>query len=160
MSDDPSAQLVINGWKIYTHPRFDDAFEAIAAQVEHDRERDPQNYKRRNPAKRLATIIKLVSEVIPTDPTRPEYRPGDTLGARNKHWFRVKFLQQYRLFFRYSSDKKTSIYVWVTDATTKRAYASKVGAYAVFRKMLANDSPPDDWGQLLKEAQKPAGRPR
>ena len=32
---------------------------------------------------------------------RPEYRQGGTLGDDRKHWFRAKFLQQYRLFFRY-----------------------------------------------------------
>ena len=32
---------------------------------------------------------------------RPEYRQGGTLGDDRKHWFRAKFFQQYRLFFRY-----------------------------------------------------------
>ena len=41
---------------------------------------------------------------------------------------------------------------WVNDETTKRAYESNEDAYRVFRKMLENGHPPDDWSQLLSEA--------
>lgn len=67
---------------------------------------------------------------------RPEYREGDTLGKEHKHWFRAKFLQQYRLFFRYSLADKTLVLVWVIDDQPKRTYDSRSDVYAVFRRML------------------------
>ena len=41
----------------------------------------------------------------------------------------------------------------VNDEGTKRAYESNDDAYRVFRKMLENSRPPDDWNELLAEAQ-------
>ncbi|MFC5484660.1 type II toxin-antitoxin system YhaV family toxin [Microvirga aerilata] len=70
------------------------------------------------------------------------FRQGSTRGTENKHWFSAKFLQQFRLFFRYSEDKKAIVLAWVNDDRTNRAYGSKPDAYAVFKKMLdAGDLP-------------------
>ena len=74
------------------------------------------------------------------------------LGDEHRHWFRAKFFQQYRLFFRFHAPSKIIVLAWVNDAATKRAYESGDDAYLVFQKMLANGHPPDDWGQLVQEA--------
>lgn len=39
------------------------------------------------------------------------------------------------------------------DTATKRAYESKRDAYNVFAKMLESGHPPNDWAELLQEAQ-------
>ncbi|NGZ29302.1 MAG: type II toxin-antitoxin system YhaV family toxin, partial [Magnetococcales bacterium] len=91
-------------------------------------------------------------EIIPQDPTRAEYRQGHTLGEHRKHWFRAKFFQQYRLFFRYHATAKVIVYAWVNDESTKRAYESDQDAYRVFGKMVANGCPPDHWEDLLAQA--------
>ena len=90
--------------------------------------------------------------MIPQDPTRPEYRQGGTLSERHKHWFRAKFFQQYRLFFRYRVPSKVIVFAWVNDEKTKRAFEGGNDAYRVFRKMVENGHPPDDWGALLAES--------
>lgn len=79
-------------------------------------------------------------------------RQGKTLGDNNKHWFRAKFFQQYRLFFRYHLEAKIIVYARVNDEENKRAFASKTDAYKVFAKMLKSGNPPDDWEALLKAA--------
>ena len=150
MSDNQS--LIINGWSIFAHPLFLDQCEELLTQVEILRQRNPQNYQKKNLTKRLTAIKKLVFEVIPQDPTRNEYRQGNTLGEDYKHWFRVKFFQQYRLFFRYHQTSKIIVFAWVNDENSKRAYHSRTDAYKVFRKMLDNENPPDDWDTLLEEA--------
>jgi len=68
------------------------------------------------------TLLKASSEAtciaranIPGDPTRPEFRQGAALGDEYKHWFRAKFFQQYRLFFRYHRESRILIYAWVDD---------------------------------------------
>jgi toxin YhaV len=144
---------VINGWTVFAHPLFLTQLEQLISQVEILKKKDPIGYTKKNASKRLAAINKLAFEVIPQDPMRIEYRQGATLGTDRKHWFRAKFFQQYRLFFRYHAQVKMIVYVWVNDENTKRAYESSDDAYLVFRNMLESGRPPDDWEQLIKEAQ-------
>lgn len=147
-----SRPLVVNGWSILAHPLFIGQVEALIEEVERTRAKDPLGYARRNAPKRLAAIARLAFEVIPQDPARAEYRQGGTLGDARKHWLRAKFFQQYRLFFRYSAASRIIILAWVNDDRTLRAYDSPSDAYRVFRRMLDRGSPPDDWGQLMREA--------
>ena len=50
------------------------------------------------------------------------------------------------------------VYAWVNDEDSKRAFERSDDAYRVFRKMLESGHPPDDWDQLLAEAQKESQR--
>jgi toxin YhaV len=128
--------LVINGWNIFAHPLFLEQFEELLTQVENLRQKYPEDYKKKNATKRLAAIVKLAFDVIPQDPILSDYRQGNTLGDDYKHWFRAKFFQQYRLFFRYHQESKIIVFAWVNDENSKRAYDSKTDAYRVFKKML------------------------
>lgn len=152
MNTSSPAPLVIHGWTVFAHPLFLAQLEALAGQVEALKLEDPVGYGKKNASKRLAAITKLTFDIIPQDPTRPEYRQGNTLGDEHKHWFRAKFFQQYRLFFRYHAASKLIVFAWVNDENTKRAYESNDDAYRVFRKMLESGHPPGDWDQLLSEA--------
>lgn len=144
--------LAINGWNIFAHSLFLNQFEELLTQVQQLRQKHPKDYKKKNATKRLAAIAKLAFEVIPQAPTRGDYRQGTTLGNDYKHWFRAKFFQQYRLFFRYHQESKIIVFAWVNDEDSKRAYDSDSDAYRVFKKMLDSSHPPDDWNELLKEA--------
>jgi toxin YhaV len=139
--------LDINGWTIYAHPLFLDQLEAMIGAVETARKKDPKGYTKKRAAKLLAAVLKIAFEDIPSDPTRDVYRQGATLGAEYTHWFRAKFLQQFRLFFRYQQTQSAKIIVlaWVNDDSTLRAYESASDAYAVFRRMLKRGNPPDAW---------------
>jgi toxin YhaV len=142
----------VNGWALYAHPIFDGQLDALEKKVAADKRKDPLRYAQKNAAKRLAAIVYLAFEAVPQDPTRAEYRQGLTLGAAHTHWFRAKFFQQYRLFFRFHREARIIVYAWVNDETSKRAYDSKTDAYRVFKKMLDDGNPPDDWKALLKSA--------
>lgn len=144
--------LVINGWTIYAHPQFLTQLEAYRQAVEAAKAKNPAGYQGTREAKLLAAIVKLAFEEIPKDPAAAQYRQGDTLGPKRKHWFRAKFFQQYRLFFRFDVAAKVIVLAWVNDDDTKRAYGSKTDAYAIFRKMLDRGNPPDTWSDLLKAA--------
>jgi toxin YhaV len=152
MSESTPAPLAVHGWTVFAHPLFLAQVEALAQQVEALQHKDPIGYVKKNAAKRLAAIVKLAFDIIPQDPTRPEYRQGNTLGNDHKHWFRAKFFQQYRLFFRYHASSKVIVFAWVNDEDTKRAYESDDDAYRVLRKMLSSGHPPSDWDQLLAQA--------
>ena len=128
-----SSPLVVDGWQIFAHPSFLDQVENLTKAVELARRKDPAGFQQTANAKVLAALRKLVLETIPSDPTRAEYRQGDTLGQERKHWFRAKFGgQRFRLFFRYDTAARIIIFAWVNDASTLRTYGAKTDAYAVF----------------------------
>lgn len=158
MNGAPSTALVINGWSVFAHPLFLEQLEALILQVEALRRKDPAGFARKNATKRLAAIARLAFEVIPGDPERPEYRQGTALGAGHRHWFRAKFFQQYRLFFRYHAASKVIVYAWVNDEDSKRAYESSADAYRVFSRMLESGRPPDDWDDFLAAARAESAR--
>ena len=145
--------LTINGWTILTHPLFLDQLDKLTSTVEALKTKKPDEYQKNANTKLLAALNKLVFEVVPADPTATVYRQGSTLGEGYKHWFRAKFgAGRFRLFFRYDSTAKVIIFAWVNDETTLRTYGAKSDAYKVFKGMLDNGSPPDDWAALHKAA--------
>jgi|SRR5665213_837918 len=152
--------LVVNGWTLFYYPLFLAQVDALGHQVEKLRKKYPKDYQRKNASKRLRAILDLAFVDIPQDPMRPEYRQGIALGPEHRHWFRAKFFQQYRFFFRYHQTSKIIVYAWVNDEETKRAYENSDDAYRVFRKMLATGRPPDNWNALLAQAMKELSRSR
>ena len=140
--------MVVHGWTLYFHECFDEQLAALLEDVRDAIGRRPDDYRKTNAFKRLAAVAKLAFDDIPRDPADPRYRQGATLGEEHKHWFRAKFFQQYRLFFRFSERERVIVYAWVNDDRTLRSYGSKTDAYATFRKMLAGGRPPDDWKAL------------
>ncbi|WP_286913831.1 type II toxin-antitoxin system YhaV family toxin [Pseudomonas sp. UBA6315] len=160
MSDANSKPLVIHGWTVFAHPLFLAKLEALSAQVEAQMQKDPAGYTKKNAYKRLVAIRRLAFDLIPQDPTKVEYRQGATLGGDHKHWFRAKFFQQYRLFFRYHTPSRIIVLAWVNEESSKRAYDSSDDAYKVFQKMLLTGRPPDDWDQLLRESGPAQVRPK
>lgn len=153
-----SISLVVNGWTIFAHPLFLDQLDALSTQVAKLKRKDPVGYAQKNASKRLSAIGKLAFELIPQDPTRAEDRQGSTLGDAHRHWFRAKFFQQYRLFFRYHLSTRVIVYAWVNDDDSKRAYDHGDDAYRVFRRMLESGHPPSDWAELLAEARAASAR--
>jgi len=145
--------VVANGWSLFLHPLFHEQLTQLREEVHKLRQKDPVGYIDKNASKRLAAVTRLMYEIIPQDPGRPEYRQGLSLGSEHKHWFRAKFFQQYRLFFRFHTSAKIIVYAWVNDETTLRAYNSKDDAYLVFKKMLDSGNPPGSWEALLAQSQ-------
>src|SRR5438552_1441828 len=144
--------MVVNGWRLFAHPLFTQQLERLTSQVEALAAKDPEDYRNQPATKLLATIRRYIMEIIPKDPNAPEFRQGDTLGPDNRHWFRAKFHQRYRLFFRFSTIDKVIVYVWVNDEFTLRKAGSKTDAYAVFKSMLNAGDPPRTLEALLKHA--------
>lgn len=144
--------MVVNGWNLYLYRTFDaqlvaleDEVEALSASAS---TRDAKHPKE----KLLAAIRYLILTVIPRDPSAAEFRQGNTLGPHNRHWFRAKFFQRYRLFFRFSSKEKVIVYVWMNDEGTLRKRGSKTDPYAVFQSMLEAGNPPQSMQDLRKRS--------
>lgn len=142
--------MVVNGWKLYVHPLFRDQLMRLVEQVDASAKKSPATYREEPATKLLATINRYIRETIPRDPNAPEFRQGNTLGKDNRHWFRAKFHERYRLFYRFATKEKVIIYAWVNDEKTLRKAGSKTDPYTVFRGMLEAGDPPSNIEDLLK----------
>lgn len=109
----------------------------------------PDSYKTHHKTKRLATLEHLIFEVIPSDPANKLWLLGNTMGSEHRAWRRAKFMQQYRLFFRFDSKAKILVYAWVNDQESLRARESQRDAYLVFKRMMAGGNPPTTWAELV-----------
>jgi toxin YhaV len=135
------------------HPAFGAPYEALIAEVEKIKANQPQDWQNHPTVKLLARIQSLIYDEIPRDPNAAEYAQDNTLGNAHRHWKRAKFLQRFRLFFRFDSKSKIIIYAWVNDENTKRKAGAKTDPYVVFEKRLKQGNPPSDWDELLKQAE-------
>ena len=144
--------MLVNGWSLLFHDAVIAQLEKLSDAAERAQKSNPKNYGTNANVKLLAALSKLMLEIIPADPTRPEFRQGNTLGPEYRHWFRAKFLGRFRLFFRYDSKAKLIIYAWVNDERTLRQSGGKNDPYEVFKRMLNSGDPPNDWAALVKRA--------
>lgn len=138
------------GWRLFVHRFFREQLESLTLRVERLAKQEPDGYESHPSAKLLATIRRLILEVIPRDPGAPEFRLGNTLGPDNRHWFRAKFHQRYRLFFRFSSRHKIIIYVWINDESSLRKAGSKRDPYVRFKAKLERGELPASFEDLLR----------
>jgi toxin YhaV len=138
-----------NGWKLYQHPAFAIILNKLISDVQSITEEERFSHPK---AKLLKRVLEVITKEIPQDPSADKYLQGNTIGLSYRHWYRAKFLQRYRLFFRFSSKQKVIIYAWLNDESTLRKSGSKTDPYLVFRKRLIQGNPPDDWDSLFEES--------
>jgi toxin YhaV len=141
-------------WSSLIHPVFElelNNYEQLAANAQ---SKVGQDWVKTKAGKKFLVLNKQVRELIPNNLSNQGYRLGDALGNSYTHWFRAKFLQQYRIFFRYSSRSNVIVYAWVNNDDSLRTYESKTDAYQVFRKMLESGRVPNSWDELVAESKK------
>jgi toxin YhaV len=141
--------MVLNGWTLLFHEAVIGQVKNLADAYARARKASPKNFQSNANVKLFAALGKLMLEVIPADPNKPEYRQGNTLGKQYRHWFRVKFFGRFRLFFRFDSRARIIVYAWVNDEHTLRQRGGKSDPYEVFRRMLASGNPPNEWKALV-----------
>jgi toxin YhaV len=139
-----------HGWTLYSHPAFEDVFDGLTAKVKKLKAEHPDTYEQNDHYKLFQRIYDLITDEIPLNPADPKYKQGNTLGTANRHWYRAKFFQRYRLFFRFHSEKKAIVYAWANDEKTLRKAGSKSDPYAQFKKRLEQANPPSDWDDLFE----------
>lgn len=139
-------------WLLLAHPAFLSQLEASRLKVNSAKAK--ADLQSNFAVKRHFALVRQITARIPQNPSSSEFRLGNTLGPKYKLWFRAKFLQQYRIFFRYSSLRSIIVYGWVNDENTLRSYGSKTDAYAVFKKMLESGKVPNSWDELLAESKR------
>lgn len=151
MSDFPFEKRY--GWILYLHPAFRVPYENLILEVSKLSGSDPENVTKHPKAKILKRVNEIILEEIPSDPTHSRYLLGSTLGKDAQHWRRAKFLQRFRILFRFNSKLKIIVYVWLNDENTLRKSGSKTDPYSIFKKRLQAGNPPNEWEELLREVQ-------
>jgi toxin YhaV len=144
--------MIAHGWKLYVHHRFENQYRLLVESVGVLAAKDPIGYQQQPLTKFLSIVQRLIFEVIPRDPNAAEFRQGNTLGENNRQWFRAKFHQRLRLFFRFSSKEKVIVYAWMNDERTLRKAGAKTDPYRVFHEMLKAGDPPRTMQELLAQA--------
>ena len=144
--------MIVNGWTLLFHEAIVGQVKKLADAYERARKTNPKSYRSNANVKLFVAVAKLVLEVIPNDPSRTEYRQGNTLGPEYRHWFRAKFFSRFRLFFRYDSRARIIVYAWVNDEQTLRQHGSKSDPYEIFRRMLESGHPPNEWAALMRSS--------
>ena len=132
-----------HGWRLLFYTAFSRQRGKLKDAAERARRKDPQGFASNSTVKLLRAVDRAISEIIPQDPSRAEYRQGNTLGTPYRHWRRAKIGRRFRLFFRYDAKAKVIVYAWMNDERTLRSAGSKSDPYTVFAKMLAQESPTD-----------------
>ena len=134
-----------HGWSLLAHPHLEDQLSKWSNEVIRLAKRQPDSYREHFKTKRLATLMALIFDIVPSEPNARLWLQRNTLGEANQAWRRAKCLGQYRLFFRFDSKSKVIVYGWVNDENSLRAYERRNEAYLVFARRLEANSPPSDW---------------
>jgi len=144
----------VNGWNLYAYPAFDEQLRRLADKADAATKNAPAGDQDHPAIKLLAAIYKQILVLIPADPSAPQFRQGNTLGKDNRQWFRAKFHERYRLFFRFSTRQKIIVYAWVNDESTLRKRGAKTDPYTLFQSMLKSGDPPESFEQLVAASRK------
>lgn len=151
-----SEALIRNGWTLYGHPIFLSDLLDLFERVERLLEEDEHAAAHSKEYSLLECVVKSIMERVPDDPTHRDFRQGDTLGPKLKHWFRVKkgLPNRYRLFFQFQSKAPKSItYAWFNDETTLRKAGDKSDCYAVFKRLVESGKMPNSYDDLKRAAE-------
>lgn len=138
-----------HGWNLLFHDCLIAQLRKLDAAVARAKAQDPGGFESNANVKLFNALAELIFEAIPSNPSRDEYRQGNTMGPAFRHWRRARIGRRFRLFFRFDSRTRIIIFAWVNDEHTLRSSGSKNDPYAVFQKMLKKGHPPDDWSALL-----------
>ena len=92
-----------HGWTLLFHEGVIEQLRKLQAAAERAEQNDPHGFEGNANVKLFRALSQLIMEVVPSDPSRDEYRQGNTLGPADRHWRRAKIGRRFRLFFRYHS---------------------------------------------------------
>ena len=148
--------MQINGWVIFYFPLFYQRLNGLVADVEKLAEESPDTYRNHSKFKLLEAVYTAIRVEVPKKPDDKKYLLGNTI-APHKDWRRVKngLPQRYRLFFRFSSQTKSIVYVWLNDDKTLRKEGAQSDVYAVFKALLNRGTVPKSYQDLLTKSSSP-----
>ena len=122
-----------HGWHLLFHECLVEQLQKLNAAAARAQAQDPKGWESNANVKLFNALSAFIFETVPSDPSRDEYRQGNTMGPVFRHWRRAKIGRRFRLFFRFDSKSRIIIFAWVNDEHSLRS----------------SGHPPDDWDALL-----------
>ena len=122
-----------HGWHLLFHECLVEQLQKLNAAAARAQAQDPKGWESNANVKLFNALSAFIFETVPSDPSRDEYRQGNTMGPAFRHWRRAKIGRRFRLFFRFDSKSRIIIFAWVNDEHSLRS----------------SGHPPDDWDALL-----------
>ena len=104
-----------HGWRLLFYTELSKELANLENAAERARRKDPEGFRSNANVKLLQAVDRAMSEIIPQDPSRAEYRQGNAPGRGYRHWRRAKIGRRFRLFFRYDAKAKVIVYAWMND---------------------------------------------
>ncbi len=114
-----------HGWTLLFHDGVIEQLRKLRSAAERAERHDPRGFESNASVKLFRALSQLIMDVVPSDPSRDEYRQGNTLGPAYRHWRRAKIGRRFRLFFRYDSKGRVIVFAWVNDEQTLRSAGSR-----------------------------------
>ena len=114
-----------HGWTLLFHDCLIDQLRKLHHAVQHAQGNDPAGFASNANVKLFRALSRLMLEVVPQDPSQDEYRQGNTLGPRYRHWRRARIGRRFRLFFRFDGRAKVIVYACVNDRSALRSQGSR-----------------------------------
>ena len=137
------------GWTLLFCPEFSRQLAKLEHAAERARREDPRGLTSNSIVTLFRAVDRATAQVIPQDPSRAEYRQGNTLGRGHRHGRRTRIGRRFRLFFRYDTKARVIIDAWMNDERTLRSAGSTTDPFTMFATVLAQGSPPDDWASSM-----------
>ena len=128
--------MICRGWQIFFHPLFAERFRILRTEVEELKGRLPEAEFRAHPKARLvASLVRLIREIVPENPNAPEFRLRDSL-AKFRRAKSHGLPEQYRLFWVFSIKAMAIVFLYLNDESTLRKEGSRNDPYELFKAML------------------------
>jgi toxin YhaV len=142
-------------WKILFFSLFKEQYKDLVLEVSQLKAKQPGTYKTHPKTKLLGHLQKAIFKDVPADPCHAKYNLGKTLGLEYKNFKRVKqeLPSRYRLFFRFDSESKMIIFIWMNDEHSLRKKGSRRDVYAVFKQMIERGEVPKTFDRLKSSSE-------
>ena len=104
-----------HGWNVLFHACLIEQLTKLEQAASHATAQNPEGAASYANVKLFRAMSRLILETVPGDPSREEYRQGNTMGNAFRHWRRAKVGRRFRLFFRFDSTAKIIIFAWINE---------------------------------------------
>jgi toxin YhaV len=130
------AQPRINGWLVLLRPEFAQRYDELRREARRLQDALSEQAYRTHPTVKLAAAVhRLVTQVVPQDPNRPEFQlKGDLAQYRRAKQHGLP--PRYRLFWVFSSSERVIIFLYLNDETTLRKEGDQNDPYEIFARMV------------------------
>jgi len=150
-----------HGWNLLFHDGLIEQLQKLQTAAQKAKAQDPQGFESNANVKLFNALAQLMLETVPSDPSRDEYRQGNTMGPAFRHWRRAKLGRRFRLFFRFDSKTRIIIFIAMKEAQTYFAERQARADLTEFDAVMARTrgEPPREGDRILPAKNSSLRRP-